>query len=404
MSYQRYFPIDVMVTAYDIIFFWVSRMIFQALEFTKKRPFADVYIHGLIRDEQGRKMSKSLGNGVDPMDVIQTYGADALRYFLATNSTPGQDTRYIEEKVVAASNYLNKIWNAARYILMTIPSSIKARELRPEELSPIDKYLMSRLHQTIERVAVNLDKYELGMASSHLYDFVYDDFCSWYLELSKVTLQSLDEKRVEVTHQVLYHALQAILMMIYPFSPFIAEEIYQNMPSHKTSIMEEKYPSFTNAYDDSDSVSDVTLLQNIIKDVRNYKISHQLAPNSALTLWITAKRPDFIMTYRPYLERFTFSEITDAAPSGALSDNAPYVYPEGELVIIESINKIDALAKLTVDVEKEQYEIARALKLLENPTFRAKAPGIKIAEEEEKLAQHRLTLEALLERRDSLLK
>jgi valyl-tRNA synthetase len=404
MSYQRYFPIDVMVTGYDIIFFWVSRMIFQSLEFTKKSPFKDVYIHGLIRDEQGRKMSKSLGNGIDPMDVIQSYGADALRYFLATNSTPGQDTRYIEEKVIAASNYLNKIWNAARYIMMTIPASIKTRDLNVEELSPIDKYLMSRLHQTIELVARNLDKYELGMASTHLYDFVYDDFCSWYLELSKVTLQSLDEKRIEVTHQVLYHALQAILMMIYPFSPFIAEEIYQNMPSHKTSIMEEKYPSFTDKYDDPSSVADVMLLQGIIKDVRNYKVAHQLAPNSSLTLFITAKRPEFIASYRSYLERFTFSEITTEVKTEDLNHNAPYVYPDGELVIIETINKIDALAKLTTDIENEQYEIARALKLLDNPTFRAKAPLSKIAEEEEKLAQHRATLQALLDKRDFLQK
>jgi len=399
MALARYFPIDVMITGYDIIFFWVSRMIFQSLEFTNKSPFKDVYIHGLIRDEQGRKMSKSLGNGVDPMDVINEYGADALRYFLATNSTPGQDTRYIEEKVIAGSNYLNKIWNAARYTLMTIPATIKPRELAPAELSPIDKYIMSRLHETIAAVTANLDKYELGMASSHLYDFVYDDFCSWYLELSKVTLAGTDETQIAITHQVLYHVLHAILMMIHPFAPFIAEEIYLQMPNHRPSIMEARYPIASSVYADQKSIADVHLLQNIIKDVRNYKVSHQLAPNIELKLEIQAADPAFVETYRPYLERFTFSRI--ATNMGAdIGENAPYVYTDAEMVIIEEINNIDALAKLNADIEKTQFEIARALKLLENPAFRAKASPAKVAEEEDKLANHRATLKVLIEKRD----
>jgi valyl-tRNA synthetase len=399
MAYSRYFPVDVMVTAYDIIFFWVSRMVFQSLEFTSKRPFKDVYIHGLIRDEQGRKMSKSLGNGVDPMDVISQYGADALRYFLATNSTPGQDTRYIEEKVSSAANYLNKIWNAARYILMTIPSSITPKELNANDLGPLDKYIMSRLQQTIDNVATNLDKYELGMASSYLYDFVYDDFCSWYLELSKVTLNSLDTDKIATTHQVLYHCLKAILVMIYPFCPFISEEIYQNMPFHKTSIMEEKYPDSRRDYDDAPSLNDVTLLQSIIKDVRNYKVTHQLPPNHELTLYITAKNEHFIAMYRSYIERFTFSLIALEVDASQLVDNAPFTYPSGELIIIEGINQVDALAKLDEDISKVQYEIARALNLLDNPAFRSKAPHHKIEMEEEKLATHRATLQALLEKR-----
>jgi len=399
MALSRYFPVDVMITAYDIIFFWVSRMIFQSLEFTHKSPFKDVYIHGLIRDDQGRKMSKSLGNGVDPMDVINEYGADALRYFLATNSTPGQDTRYIEEKVAAAGNYLNKIWNAARYILMTIPATIKPRDLQPEGLNQIDKYIMSRLHETIGLVTANLDKYELGMASNHLYDFVYDDFCSWYLELSKVTLSGNDIEKIKTTHQVLYHVLHAILMMIYPFSPFIAEEIYTQMPNHRPSIMEENYPVASQRYQDTASIGDVRLLQNIIKDVRNYKVSHQLAPNVELELHIHTADGRFVNVYKPYLERFTFSKIIDSI-SAAIANNAPYVYSSGEMVIVESINNVDALAKINADIEKTQFEIARALKLLENASFRAKASPAKVAEEEDKLTQHRATLKVLLEKRD----
>ncbi len=404
LAYSRYFPVDVLITAYDIIFFWVSRMIFQALEFTDKIPFKDVYIHGLIRDEQGRKMSKSLGNGVDPMDVIAQYGADALRYFLATNSTPGQDTRYIEEKVAASANYLNKIWNAARYILLTLPSGFKPQPLLKEKLGPIDRYVMSRLHQTIEAVATNLEKYELGLASTYLYDFVYDDFCSWYLELSKVTLNTLEVDKIANTHQVLYHALHAILMMIYPLTPFIAEEIYLSMPNHKTSIMEERYPRVDHCYDDAENVAEVILLQSIIKDVRNYKVAHQLPPNAQLTLVIMAKKPTFVTEYRQYIERFTFSSVTTEASSEQLADNAPYVYPDAEMIIIETINKIDALAKLDIDIEKTQYEIARALKLLDNPVFKAKAPQSKIIEEEEKLALHRETLKGLIERRDTIRK
>ncbi len=200
---ERYFPTSCLVTGYDIIFFWVSRMIFQSLEMTGRRPFKDVVIHGLVRDELGRKMSKSLGNGVDPIAVIDQYGADALRYFLTTNSTPGQDMRYIDEKVSSASNYLNKIWNSARYVLGILPEGFKEEEINKKDFAPLDQWIINRLEETIKNVTANMEKYDFNAASNHLYNFVYDDFCSQYLEMSKVSLNSGDEKSANVTRQVL---------------------------------------------------------------------------------------------------------------------------------------------------------------------------------------------------------
>ena len=232
-----------MVTGYDIIFFWVARMVFQGLHFTKKVPFENVIIHGIVRDSQGRKMSKSLGNGIDPIDVINTYGVDSLRYFLATTASPGLDMRYSEEKVKAASNYLNKIWNSARYILMNIPESYKTTDIDYSKLETIDKYILTKLNQTIATVTKSMDAYEYGIASSNLYNFVYDDFCSFYLEMTKVTLKNENTYK-EGTYFTLLTTLQAVIMMIYPFSPFISEEIYLSLPEHKDSIMLELYPEF----------------------------------------------------------------------------------------------------------------------------------------------------------------
>lgn len=258
-DFKRYFPIDVMVTAYDIIFFWVSRMIFQSLEFTHRAPFRDCLIHGLIRDPEGRKMSKSLGNGVDPIQVIHDYGADALRYFITTNSTPGLDSRYSDEKLQAAQNYLNKIWNAARYIFMNLPEDFKEEPIDFSKCNALDRFILSELETTISSVKMNMDKYELANASTHLYNFVYDDFCSWYIEMSKVTLQGDNEEAKHMTHLVLHKCLKSILMMIYPYTPFFAEEIYQNLPGHLESIMLAAYPEVEEQYMDKKAQEEISI-------------------------------------------------------------------------------------------------------------------------------------------------
>lgn len=390
-DFKRYFPLDVMVTAYDIIFFWVSRMMFQSLEFTKKIPFKQVVIHGLIRDAQGRKMSKSLGNGIDPMDVIDRYGADALRYFLSTNSTPGQDSRYIEEKVESSANYLNKIWNAARYGLMNLPEDFVEESLDFETLNQVDRFILSRLNQTIQNVTENMDKYELGMASTYLYNFVYDDFCSWYLEMAKVTLQAADPLHIKHTHQVLYKVLKDVVLMIYPFTPFFSEEIYQSLPGHKTSIMEEAYPQYDEAMVNVTAIDEVNNLIAMIKDIRNYKVDNELAPNEKINVFLTGLKYDFTR-YIAYLKRFGFIEQIHFVEH--LDHHLePKYYPGVIMAIEDKIDKAELKRKLSADIAKYAAEVERCEKMLSNPNFIDKAPAKKVEEEKAKLGQYQ---EALL--------
>ena len=233
---QRYYPTTTMVTGYDIIFFWVARMAFQARHFTHNRPFKDVLIHGLIRDAQGRKMSKSLGNGIDPMDVIDQYGDDALRFFLTTNSTPGQDMRYIPEKVEAAWNFINKIWNASRFVLMNLPEGFEEKDVDLSSLSLADAWILNRLNETIAHVTANMEKYEFALVGNELYSFVWNDFCSWYVEMSKSSLNSEDETVKKAAQSTLFVTLNAIVRLLSPFMPFVTEEIYLTMTHTKDSI------------------------------------------------------------------------------------------------------------------------------------------------------------------------
>ena len=393
---KRYFPTSCLVTAYDIIFFWVSRMIFQSLNVTHRRPFEHAVIHGLVRDELGRKMSKSLCNGVDPIEVIDKYGVDALRYFLTTNSTPGQDMRYSEEKVQSSANYLNKIWNSARYVLSSIPEGFEEVKLDKSNLSSLDKWLLNRLMVTINNVTVNMDKYDFNAASSHLYNFVYDDFCSQYLEMSKVKLNGDDKKAANVTRTILLKSLKTIILLIYPYTPFIAEELYQNLPSHLESVMLESYPQVEKEYLDNSSDDEIELLFQMIKEVRNYKISNQLSPSAKLGISISLKinvSEDFLI----YLNRFTFSDVQVASDISSLNGEM-YSYNFGSLIITSGVNKDEIKKKLEKDIETEMSEIARSEKMLSNPNFIAKAPAEKINLEKEKLAIHQANLKDLKEK------
>ncbi len=401
-DFKRYFPTSVLVTGYDIIFFWVSRMIFQSLEFTNKRPFNNVLIHGLVRDSLGRKMSKSLGNGVDPIKVIEDYGADALRYFITTNSTPGLDMRYSEEKLQAASAYLNKIWNAARYILSSLPEDFKPQELEFNKLNKLDKWILSKYNETLNNVIYNMDKYELANASTHLYNFVYDDLCSWYLEMSKVTLQGDDESAKENTRQVLYKVLEGVIMMIYPYCPFMTEEIYLNMPCHKESIMLNSYPSYDEKCIDKDALEEINTIIKIIKDVRTFKVDNELAPNAPINLHFV-NASELINTYKAYLERFTFAkEIINENNSESLSNFNVYIYGSLEMAIEQKIDKEELIAKLDKEIAFLNAEIARSEKMLNNPGFVAKAPSEKINLEKEKLAKNKTQLDNVLAKRNSL--
>lgn len=269
--FKRYYPTNTLVTGYDIIFFWVSRMIFQGKEFTGERPFKDVLIHGLVRDAEGRKMSKSLGNGVDPMDVIDQYGADSLRYFLATGSSPGQDLRYSTEKVESTWNFVNKIWNASRFALMNMEGLTYEQIDLTGNLSTADKWILSRLNETIDRVTTLSDKYEFGEVGRELYNFIWDDFCSWYIEMAKLPLYGEDEAAKLTTRSVLAHVLDNTMRLLHPFMPFVTEEIWQHLPHEGESITVAAWPTVNPAFNFTAEAGDMQLLMDIIRAVRNIR-------------------------------------------------------------------------------------------------------------------------------------
>ena len=381
---KRYFPNNLLVTAYDIIFFWVSRMIFDSLEFTKESPFKDCLIHGLIRDSKGRKMSKSLGNGIDPIDVIDKYGVDALRYFLTTGSAPGQDIRYMEEKVIASSNYLNKIWNSARYVLENLGSDFEYVNYQISDLKPVERDIIIRMNKTIKEVGNAMDKYEYSLASTYLYNFVYDDFCSNYLEMSKVSLNINDEQYKKIIKSVLVDVLKNIILMIYPYAPFISEELYLNLPSHLESIMLESYPQYE---DINIEFNQVELLYKIITDIRNYKVNAKLAPNYKIKLVIETKL-DLFEGFNDYLSRFSFaSDIKKVINSD--SKGTKFVYDNLNVYIEDNITEEEKNAKKAKDIAYLEAEIKRCEGLLNNPNFVNKAPESKVKLEQEKLSKYK---------------
>ena len=387
-DFDRYFPTSVLVTGYDIIFFWVSRMVFQSLHFTDKVPFKQVVIHGLIRDEKGRKMSKSLGNGIDPIDVINTYGVDALRYFITTNSTPGLDMRYSEEKMKSSQNYLNKIWNATRYVEMTLGEDYVPEEVDPKKCGVLEKFILSRLQDTIKRVSARMESFEFGQASSILYDFVYDDFCSYYLEMSKVSMAN--EAMAPTVKATLYKVIRSIILMIYPYTPFIGEELYLSLPGHKESIMLESYPEVESKFVSKAFEKRGALLREILSDVRNYKASHKIAPNAPIKLTLSPKSPfDGIENY---LARFLFAK-TSFSKDGGKGDS--FVYSGYTLYVEEDIDPSLIKGRLEEAKSKLEFEIARSEKMLSNPGFVAKAPKAKIDLEKSKLEENKAKLESV---------
>ncbi len=388
---ERYFPNDVLVTAYDIIFFWVSRMIFDSLEFTKESPFKKCLIHGLIRDSKGRKMSKTLGNGIDPIDVIDAYGVDALRYFLTTGSAPGQDIRYMEEKVTSSSNYLNKIWNSARYVYEVLGEDFKPFEVDYSKLSLVEKDIIKKLNKTIEKVTFYMDKYEYSLASTYLYNFVYDDFCSNYLEMSKVSLSSNDEEYKRIVKNVLNLILKDIIIMIHPFAPFISEELYLASSEHLESIMLETYPRIIK--EDKTSLNAVNNMYQIIVDVRNYKANNKLAPNAKLNLSLETSNKEY-ESLKEYIARFSFAKellIRDKTPH----EGSKFVYNDVVLYVKDDISEEEKSKKKEQEIAFLLKEIARCEGMLNNPNFVNKAPEAKVNEEKSKLAEFKKKLAEL---------
>ncbi len=393
----RYYPTDTMVTGYDIIFFWVARMAFQARHFTKNRPFKDVLIHGLIRDAQGRKMSKSLGNGVDPMDVIDEYGVDAL-----TNSTPGQDMRYIPEKVEAAWNFINKIWNASRFVIMNLDEGMSIDDVDLSSLSVSDAWILNRLNETIAHVTENMEKYEFALVGNELYSFVWDDFCSWYVEMSKSALNSDDAKARKAAQSTLLTCLDAILRLLQPFMPFVTEEIYLTIPHRKESINLETWPSVISDIESADLESMERVLSAIQK-IREVKNVNDLKPSQLIHVMLRDLSGNII----PVDEKLAaiISKMAKAEWRDDLEgDLAVETIRLGSLNIPSSelADPAEEIRKLTAEKERLEKEIARSNGILSNEGFLKKAPAQKVEVERRKLDEYQKQYQTVCDRLNQL--
>ncbi|SEP93903.1 valine--tRNA ligase [Piscibacillus halophilus] len=406
-DYQRYFPTDALVTGYDIIFFWVARMVFQSVEFTNRRPFKDVIMHGLVRDAQGRKMSKSLGNGVDPMDVIDQYGADSLRYFLSTGSSPGQDLRFHWEKVESTWNFANKIWNASRFVQMNL-EGFKYEDIDlTKKKSLADEWILTRLNETIENVTRNIDRYDFGEAGRHLYNFIWDEFCDWYIEMAKLPLYGDDEEAKQTTRSILVVTLDSILRMLHPFMPFITEEIWQHIPHEGESIVTSSWPEVKTEYNNEQSAKEMQRLVSIIRSVRNVRAEVDTPMSKEIKMIIKANDESVVRELEKnqiYLERFcnpetltiaTEVQIPEQAKSAVVT-GAEIFFPLEGLIDIES--EIERLKK---ELDKWNQEVERVQKKLSNENFVNKAPDHVVQEERDKekdyLEKQRLVQERLRE-------
>ncbi|MBO8155924.1 MAG: valine--tRNA ligase [Bacillaceae bacterium] len=389
-DFKRYFPTDVLVTGYDIIFFWVSRMIFQSIEFTEKRPFKDVLIHGLVRDAQGRKMSKSLGNGVDPMDVIDKYGADSLRYFLSTGSSPGQDLRFQWEKVEATWNFANKIWNASRFVLMNLGDFTLSDMKLSGKKSVADEWILTRLNETIEHVTKNIEKYEFGEAGRHLYNFIWDDYCDWYIEMAKLPLYGEDEEAKQTTRSILVYVLDQIMRMLHPFMPFITEEIWQHLPHEGESITVQSWPEVRPELTNHEAASQMKRLVEIIRSVRNIRAEVDTPMSKEIKMLIQVN-DDRIQSEleenRHYLERFCNPGELQIGKELAIPDKAMSAVVTGAEVYLPLEGLIDLeeeLKRLQKEWEKWNDEVELVQKKLANENFVSKAPEHIVEKEREK--------------------
>lgn len=400
-DFKRYFPTNTLVTGYDIIFFWVARMMFQSKEFTGRRPFKNVLIHGLIRDEQGRKMSKSLGNGIDPMDVIEKYGADALRWFLATGSTPGLDVRFSYTKMDSAWNFINKIWNASRYVIMNLDDETKA-EL-PADLSVLtlaDKWILSRLNETIASVTKNFDKFEFGEAGRSLYNFIWNDFADWYIEMTKETLNGNDEAAKKNVQAVLAYVLDNTLRLLHPIMPFVTEAIWQEMPHDGESIVVAAYPEVKAELDNPTAEADFQSLTDLIKAVRTIRTEANAPMSTEIDVLIKTSDENLARIFdenSDYINRFIKPKSLEisadvAAPKLAMTQiisGAEVYVPLEELIDLD-----EEIARLQGDVKKFAGEVKRAEGKLGNEKFVNNAPEAVVAEEREKLADWQAKLAA----------
>ena len=377
--YQRYYPNDVLIAGFDIIFFWVSRMIFQGLEFTKTKPFKNCLIHGLVRDNIGRKMSKSLGNGVDPMDEIEKYGADSLRFFITTSSAPGMDVKYEPEKVKSTWNFINKLWNASRFVLLNIEGYNETYE----NLKLQDKWILTRLNETVKEVTENMEKYEFNLVGATLYNFIWNDFCDWYIELSKLNMN-------DTSKTVLVHVLKSILIMMHPFMPYVTEEIYTKLPNTEESIMLSKYPEY-NQKDVFKESSDLEEIIDLIKKIRKARLENNIKEN-----YIEYKN-EVLINNKEIIDKMTKNvNINNYKNLDTLKFNF-----KGEIVTLyydNSSNETAEIERLYKEKARLENSILRREKLLSNENYVNKAPKEIVETERKTLEKEKQELEIIIQK------
>ena len=401
---KYFYPTDVLVTGYDIIFFWVARMIFSGLEHMKRIPFKNVLIHGLVRDSQGRKMSKSLGNGIDPTEIIAKYGADTLRFSLINGIAPGSDMRFSDEKIEGARNFMNKIWNASRFVLLNVEDK-QIYDISECKLNVADKWIISKLNKVVKDVTVNMEKYEMGVALANLYDFVWSDFCDWYIELSKPVIYGDSEEKRCYTLSVLVYVLENILKLLHPFVPFVTEKIYKSMPNNNGPLMLKDFPRYNTKLNFSSVSKEIDFIKEIIKNVRNVKLKVGCAPSKKVTLYIKTENKKAIKNCYIYIEKLagvsnielventTFEEkVVSQVISGA-----ELFIPLGELVDVSS-----EILRLEGELKTVESEIKRANGKLSNNGFLDKAPKTLVDAERTKLNNYLDIKEKLLKQINDL--
>ena len=399
-DFKYFYPTDVLVTGYDIIFFWVARMIFSGCEHTGKPPFHTVLIHGLVRDDKGRKMSKSLGNGIDPLEMIDRFGSDALRMNMVTANSPGNDMRFYVERCEAMRNFANKIWNASRYVLMNL--KIEKNELPAiNELELADKWILSKLNTLIAEVTENLDKYELGIAVQKVYDFIWDSYCDWYIELTKARLYSEDEASKTVAQKVLLYVLDQFLKLLHPFMPFLTEEIWQAIPHEGDSIMVQSWPKFREDLCFKTEETAMEAIMNAIRAVRNRRAEMNVPPSKKSTLYVVTSKQDVFEQGAGFITRLAYADqvvVTDTAPAGhedmvsCVTADAEMFIPMNQLVDIEK--ELERIAK---ELEKARKNLASIEGKLSNENFVSRAPENVVNAEKEKAEKARALIAQLEE-------
>ena len=397
---EYYYPTSVLVTGYDIIFFWVARMIFSGCEHMKKPPFDTVLIHGLVRDDKGRKMSKSLGNGIDPLEMADKYGADALRFNLITGNSPGNDMRFYVEKCEAMRNFANKIWNASRFLMMNL--DIDTCALPPlEELEMEDKWVLSRLNHLIRDVTANLDSYELGVASANVYDFIWDTYCDWYIELTKTRLTGEDEKSRVNAQKVLCYVWEQVLALLHPFMPFITEEIWQALPHEGDFLMTSRWPEYRGAFEFAAEEQAMEAVMAAINAVRSRRSEMNVPPSRKAAMILVSETPELYRQGAHFIKRLaSVSEltVTETAPQSTdgmvslVTASAAIYLPLADLVDIEK--ELERMAK---EKEKAEQGLARIEAKLSNESFVSKAPANVVEGQRQQAEKYRALIANLEE-------